>query len=975
MNRGAGMSKHTRTTQSGYSLAEILVAVAVFALIILAALLAYDRSNREFKLGVEAANLQQNTRVAFDKLSGDLRSAGFDFDRDGIPAGSVGGTNQYQQPDEQFEYIGQHAIAIRGNFDYETEATPCPASTPDNCDNGRERTYESTQFPVVTTGNDEIIAYGLVPDSQTTIPACDPATNCIQFYADTYAPRKSYPSTGGLDERVVKIPGVDLGVAQTSGTYMGQTCSAATPCYKLDNPPYTLYRFSLDRTQQDFTTGANVVRTPLATNIRSVKFTYYQDAQGFVTLKDLENDTDVSTGSPIFGEGPYTVANPTAVVRERITRAKINAIRVELIGMNEAPDRGYTVSGETVASVANRRQYRLETLISPRNIQKRGMKEQDTIAPGAPTDLEICTGRCGGVYLHWTAPAVNATQGAPDQYQIVYDLRSEPGFRYRSTTYSNTFGYVFPEPGDPSMIPNVEYKFAVVALNSFGSGTSLPVYGYPRNNTKPEAPTALTATPRSGIITLQWQRPLNDASGTMACTSGTPPSTIPSLEIQGYRIERTTDPSGTWDVIADETVVQSAATTVTWEDTTVQNCITYHYRVTAIEECIADAAYNLGGIDQAKSDPSVEASATPPAQDEPKPPTSFKVDQSSPIVSGNANVNMSWSKVTQDMSDNPINVSSYKVYRRQIAPAAAATGFTEIHEMPMSGTSPDTLTWDDMGLPATSGEQYEYYVTALQCPGAGELESGPSNTQKYPCIFSADALNSPPLNSDAFDGSGLSDLDPWLVVDDATVTVNHNTSATDEVSSATFSIYDETGSLMRSGTDSLPPYEATWVLSGDLNRVDVSVLDENGCTTAFSRWVQNQPQACCLLPQSASTGVMSFTAGNDFVEITLKNVCQGTLDIQNIEFTWTGAIRPTRVLFPTASGTDTVNVPGSATSPTTVTPGGTVIDVPADNADSSTYKITVRFASTLAAGNPITGFTVNYIRQTESTTEACSVVP
>ena len=972
------MSKHNRTTQSGYSLAEILVAVAVFALIILAALLAYDRSNREFKLGVEAANLQQNTRVAFDKLSGDLRSAGFDFDRDGIPAGSVGGTNQYQQPDEQFEYIGQHAIAIRGNFDYETEATPCPASSPDNCDNGRERTYESTQFPVVTTGNDEIIAYGLVPDSQTTIPACDPATNCIRFYADTKVPRKSYPSTGGVDESTVSIPGVDLGVAQTSGTYMGQTCAAATPCYKLDNPPYTLYRFSLDRTQQDFSTGANVVRTPLATNIRSVKFTYYQDAQGFVTLKDLENDTDVSTGSPIFGEGPYTVANPTAVVRERITRAKINAIRVELIGMNEAPDRGYSVSGETVASVKNRRQYRLETLISPRNIQKRGMKEQDTIAPGAPTDVKICTGRCGGVYLTWTAPPVNATQGAPDQYQIVYDLRSEPGFRYRSTTYSNTFGFVFPEPGDPAMTPNLEYKFAVVALNSFGSGTSLPVYGFPRNNTKPEKPTALTAVARSGIIALQWQRPMSDASGSMSCTSGTPPTFLPPLEIQGYRVERTTNPSvaASWTVIADETVVQSTANTVTWEDTTVQNCITYHYRVTAIEECIADAAYNVSGdTAQAMSDASDPTSATPPAEDDPKPPTSFVVDQNSPISSGNADVNMSWAKVTQDMSDNAINASSYKVYRRQIAPAVAATSFSEIYELLVSGTSPDTLTWVDPGLPVGAGEQYEYYVTALQCPSS-ERESGQSDPQKYPCYFSSDALNTTPILSDAFDGSGLSDVDPWLVVDEATVEVNNNTSAVTEVRSATFVAYTERGDLIVSETDDVAPYDFTWTLVDTLNRVEISVLDENGCTKAFTRWVEDQPQSCCLLPLTADSTVMSFTAGNDFVDIYLKNVCNGTLDIQNIQFTWTGAIRPTRVLFPTASGTDTVNVPGSATSPTSVTPGGTVIDVPADNADSTTrYKIQVKFASTLAAGNPITGFTVNYIRQTESSTEACAVVP
>ena len=96
-----------RRLQRGYSLAEILVAIAIFAVIVIAALAAYDRSNKEFKAGVEAANLQQNTRVAFDSLVADMRMAGFDFDRDGIPTGSVGGTNVYQQPDEQ--HRRQHA--------------------------------------------------------------------------------------------------------------------------------------------------------------------------------------------------------------------------------------------------------------------------------------------------------------------------------------------------------------------------------------------------------------------------------------------------------------------------------------------------------------------------------------------------------------------------------------------------------------------------------------------------------------------------------------------------------------------------------------------------------------------------------------------------------------------------------------------------------------------------------------------------
>jgi prepilin-type N-terminal cleavage/methylation domain-containing protein len=77
-------------TQRGFSLMEILVAVAIFALIFIAALTIYDRSNREFRSGMERTDMQQSTRVAFEKIVAELRQAGFDYDRDGFPSGAGG---------------------------------------------------------------------------------------------------------------------------------------------------------------------------------------------------------------------------------------------------------------------------------------------------------------------------------------------------------------------------------------------------------------------------------------------------------------------------------------------------------------------------------------------------------------------------------------------------------------------------------------------------------------------------------------------------------------------------------------------------------------------------------------------------------------------------------------------------------------------------------------------------------------------
>ncbi|MFP5248029.1 MAG: PilW family protein, partial [Thermoanaerobaculia bacterium] len=244
--------------QRGFTLSEVLVAVAVFTIIMVAALVLYDRSNKVFKGANESAEMQQNTRVAFEKLVSDIRMAGFDYKRAGTPASGVptawaanrtytegvlatptsanghvyrviqGGTSGgsqpswptstggtvndgtvrwieagspvYEQPDEQIEYAGETAITIRANFDYETTS-----------DQGREEKLEESSkgaFPLVTTGNHEIVTYALRSRSTKTGVNDDK----VEFYADVNAggtaqSRTAYP--GGNDERLVTISNID----------------------------------------------------------------------------------------------------------------------------------------------------------------------------------------------------------------------------------------------------------------------------------------------------------------------------------------------------------------------------------------------------------------------------------------------------------------------------------------------------------------------------------------------------------------------------------------------------------------------------------------------------------------------------------------------------------------------------------------------------------------------------------------------
>src|SRR5512132_2472854 len=125
------MTKRMNRTSSGFTLVEILVATAIFAVIMVAALMMYDRNQQVFKQSVEAADLQQNTRVAFDKMVSEVRMAGFDYDRDGEP---TTGTAE-EQPDEQIEYANTRAVTFRANLDYDANAAG-------DYENGREKDWE-----------------------------------------------------------------------------------------------------------------------------------------------------------------------------------------------------------------------------------------------------------------------------------------------------------------------------------------------------------------------------------------------------------------------------------------------------------------------------------------------------------------------------------------------------------------------------------------------------------------------------------------------------------------------------------------------------------------------------------------------------------------------------------------------------------------------------------------------------------------
>jgi prepilin-type N-terminal cleavage/methylation domain-containing protein len=958
MNRDSRYSR-----QRGFTIAEVLTATAIFAIIFVAALMIYDRSNRVFKQGVEASEVQQNTRIAFDKMVSDIRMAGFDYDRDGLPTTA----NQYQQSDEQIEYAAPSALTIRANLNYNATAQQ-----------GRETALENTAFPVVTTGNDEIVTYALASNDASK------NTDTITFYADVTkagaAARHVYPGAGGSAEDTVTIDNVDL---CTGG------CS---------NPPYTLYRITL---KADGTAN----RIALANNIRSMVFNYYSDTTGGTALAIAD-----------AGGGRYDPANPgdATVTAKRAVRAQIRSIGVQLIGMNENKDAAYTAPGETVASAKNYRQFRLESLIVPRNIGKRGMPEQQPAPPGPPSVNKVCVGYCGLVYAEWTAPANDPSNGSVEQYAIKYDIDNTGGFAYAQQYGRALNGIV------AGLDPTATWYFTVSALNSYGSATSNQVIAVqPINRTQPGAPSALVGSggpspapaAQANVVGLTWAPPTTNVSpyDQLSCTDPLGATTTISApnqmtqEIAGWRVFRDTNanfnPAVSGKTLVDETAIATApamsGSTVSYNDTTAANCYNYYYRVQMVEKCNSAATNSSGctglsAIYPPVASPAIQGSATSGVK--PADPSGLSLTGTCP--GGNCTITLTWPQVTQDSSGANVNIVEYEIYREQklgivtTSTMAYVTTATPTNSTLTSGQ----VTFNDGTIPQkdpVTGNPYtyNYQIKSRQC---GILSTNYSNIASFPsCVFAGTVTASAPTASS---GSGTA-ADPFEVDSPTSVTVT----STIPVSSMTATAYDaSSGAVYQvlTGSGGTPPFTTqsfnfSGGSDGTLYRIDYTATTPTGCQTTGSFYLQENSFSCCLAPLSLDSTVESFDAANNRVTIKLKNSCGNALSIKSMDIEWDGVraggqagkVNIASIVYPknptgTVNGTQSTSTVAGYT--TQSVPGTGVSQVIASDTSGS-FTIVVNFNLTGSVknltSNPIGKICISYRRTIDSTDQHCKIAP
>lgn len=955
--------RRSHRSQSGFSLAEVFVATAIFAVIFIAALLVYDRSNKVFKAGVEAADLQQNTRVAFDKVLADTRLAGFDFDRDGVPTAA----GQAQQPDEQIEYAGRSAITIRGNFNYNA------------AENGRVTALESpnSQFPIVTTSNDEIVTYALVPDTPGAV------TENLVFYADvtngTVAKRQSYP--GGSAEDTITISGVDL-------------CSAGC-----NQPPYTLYRFTVKD-------DGGVERTPLANNIRDLRFTYFNDITGTTALAITDP-----------GGGAYDPASPATLnAAARTKRAEIKAIRIQLVGLNQSNDSGWTQIGETVTAVKNRRQYTLESMVVPRNLGKRGLREQETLPPGVPVLKTVCFNYCGLVRLTWEAPPESLTTGEVETYHVLWDTdvaktMTSPPQESQSAGLATTTTI-------SGLDPTIEYRFSVAAANSYGTTYATgQVRGKPLNATTPEA-AVISSVSGSGVsgdpafqpnkVQLAWTMPTAniaaaklgscyEATNTGLGGANTTPVVTPELgEMTGVEIWRSTDQNfdPTLATLPASTVKvgTASASSGTYADTTAANCVNYYYRTRVVESCGIDPTKNVGSIiGNSAFYPAVGTAAKKGrAESTVKPSTPsgpLVVNVASEACVGTGpvicSVKLTWPAVKTDIAGSTIAVDSYTV--RVTDGSSGANDDSRVASI-SAGTavlSGGIITYTATGLTKKT-PAYTLSARAENCTTHGDF----SGTDVWPkCNFA----NGEPLvvtMSGVNDGDGLSKDTAYQVIGAESIKFAVTTAKLKSVSASVYNadtgvkVQDLTTATSASGAVFL---NVTWPDAADNTnlRVDYIATDNStptACSQSGSIYVRDTVVTC---PFETITSPISTLPAPSKITFPLKNNTSFDITLIKAEITWdidlakSGTkddVQATKVELPPLSGSTPVAITLGPPTPKasgtfTVNIGSSVAKLFGDDATGN-YKMAVFFdvdvfksddpATDPLIGNPITKVDLYY---------------
>jgi prepilin-type N-terminal cleavage/methylation domain-containing protein len=813
-------------SERGLTLVEMLVAVAILAIAILIALLLYDAGRKSFKKGENVTEQQQAVRIAFDRLNADLRMAGYNTNPDG--AGN--------RPDEQIEAAFDTAIVIRADFDAED---PALNATPETA------LATGGAFTSVSTGNDEIVVYALGKPNWS-------GGQTLTFSADV----RQSPRDGVVD--TVNIPNVAL---------------------IQDDPPYTLYRITLNNNVGTWGSPGFIVRTPLVENVRSLTFQYFGQTGG-----QINSTFDLTSTADDIG-GAETLAGLQA-------RGGIRRVNVALEGLTRDPDLQWLDATDTDPDTRRFRKFELSGDVTPRNLGLKGIRDlaADVTPPGQPGAPTLYPGHCGGLIATWPA---NPSSDGVVSYRVNYG--TTPGAYSGSRSSTGTTIYL------SGLTTGSTYYVSVQATDAAGniSPASSESNATVADTTTPEAPGDPTATSDlNGIVSLSWTPTTENTSDVAG-----DPNTPLCRDLAGYRVYRSQN--GSVAVPGDQYADESVVSTATFTDSRVVNCRPYHYRVTAVDTCgkLSDPAPSTG---------SVSGSAT--SNTAPRAPQAAQA-----FIAGPNRVRVRWDAVTEDVDGARIYIANYQVWRSPAVPELEDAPALDVDTWTLVGTTigGNTEFLDNAAPLIVGGYAFYYRVVAKDdCPNFSEA----SNAAKPDCAFSGSLRITKPVATSV---AGVTPIEVRVE------------GGTDTYVEAIFEIIRKSdGNVETLDDDTVdtssgyPTFSVNWLANppGDYT-IAATVQNDTGCAQTVLKDVVAGPDVgCCLTPNpgqvpplvmlecSPGTGGTASRCTNLGFQVVNYN-CLTAVEFDSIEITWTNNLANNARLNRVQLGGSDIWVPGGAASP------------------------------------------------------------
>ncbi len=253
----------------------------------------------------------------------------------------------------------------------------------------------------------------------------------------------------------------------------------------------------------------------------------------------------------------------------------------------------------------------------------------DTCKPNAPTGLTVTQAdTCGQFGISWTAPTTNACDGSAltdlGGYKVYYGTASRQYFVPPAEVSDETL--TADQLSDLRLQANTTYYVTIRAYDrSWNESADSNEITFQIHDTHPPAaPTGLEASSGVGQVSLIWTKPAD-------------------TDLHGYRLYRGTGPgfvANAGTLIANETVLDSTAAGYT--DTGLTSCVTYYYKVSAVD-CInegvtSDEAHG-DGPGSAIDAPTAGATNTTPTEYPPTPPSAPNPFQA---ISRNQAIDLVW---------------------------------------------------------------------------------------------------------------------------------------------------------------------------------------------------------------------------------------------------------------------------------------------------------------------------------------------